>query len=191
MEQGNMWIECAVFRAFPFIPPRHEYMPPLLAKAGKGFGEAFAGAPLAAPRIPRRRAGFTLIEILVVVAIIGILAAVATPKIMGRADDARKTAARHEIGVITASLKMYKLDNFAYPTQSQGLASLVEKPTVDPIPRNWKEGGYLDFPPRDPWGNNYVYLNPGKRGEIDIYSLGPDGQPGDATADDDVWAAGK
>lgn len=122
--------------------------------------------------------GFTLIEVMVVVVILGILAALVVPKIMSRPDDARLAKARQDIRTIEAALNLYKLDNYVYPTTDQGLEALVTKPTIQPEPRQWKQGGYLDRLPQDPWGRNYLYLQPGQRGEIDIYSLGADGQQG-------------
>jgi len=122
--------------------------------------------------------GFTLIEIMVVVAILGILAALVVPKIMGRPDEARIVAAKQDIAAIRQALNLYRLDNVRYPTTEQGLQALVEKPTSSPIPGNWKAGGYLERLPNDPWGAPYQYLNPGLRGEIDIFSLGADGVPG-------------
>jgi general secretion pathway protein G len=130
-------------------------------------------------RHPRQSAaGFTLIEIMVVVVILGLLAAVIVPKVMGRPDEARAVAARADIAAITQALKLYRLDNTMYPTSEQGLLALVQKPTTNPVPINWKSGGYLDRVPKDPWGHEYQYLNPGVRGEIDIFSLGADRQPG-------------
>ncbi|MEX3936451.1 type II secretion system major pseudopilin GspG [Paraburkholderia phymatum] len=120
--------------------------------------------------------GFTLIEIMVVIAILGILAALIVPKIMSRPDEARRVAAKQDISTIMQSLKLYRLDNGRYPTQEQGLRALVEKPTTDPIPNNWKDGGYLERLPNDPWGNAYQYLNPGVHGEIDVFSYGPAGK---------------
>ncbi len=122
--------------------------------------------------------GFTLIEVMVVVVILGILAALVVPKIMSRPDDARLAKARQDIRTIEAALNLYKLDNYVYPTTDQGLEALVAKPTIQPEPRQWKQGGYLDRLPQDPWGRNYLYLQPGQHGEIDIYSLGADGQQG-------------
>lgn len=118
--------------------------------------------------------GFTLIEIMVVVAILGILAALVVPKIMGRPDEARIVAAKQDIAAIRQALNLYRLDNVSYPTTEQGLQALVEKPTSGPIPGNWKSGGYLERLPNDPWGTPYQYLNPGLRGEVDIFSLGAD-----------------
>lgn len=122
--------------------------------------------------------GFTLIEVMVVVVILGILAALVVPKIMSRPDDARLAKARQDIRTIEAALNLYKLDNYVYPTTEQGLEALVTKPTTPPEPRQWKQGGYLDRLPQDPWGRHYLYLQPGQHGEIDIYSLGADGQQG-------------
>jgi len=130
-------------------------------------------------RKQRRNAGFTLIEVMVVVVILGILAAVLVPKVMDRPEQARITKARQDIRALEASLNLYKLDNFVYPTTDQGLEALVNKPSSPPEPPHWKKGGYLDRVPTDPWNNPYQYLNPGVHGAIDIYSLGPDGQPGD------------
>ncbi len=122
--------------------------------------------------------GFTLIEIMVVVAILGILAALVVPKIMGRPDEARIVAAKQDITAIRQALNLYRLDNLRYPTTEQSLQALVEKPTSGTIPNNWKPGGYLERLPSDPWGNPYQYLAPGVHGEVDIFSLGADGAPG-------------
>ena len=119
-------------------------------------------------------AGFTLIEVLVVVAILGILAAIVVPRIMDRPDEAKRVAARADIAAIVQVLKLYRLDNGFYPTTDQGLAALVQRPTTNPTPANWKQGGYLDRLPKDPWGGDYQYLSPGVRGEIDVFSLGAD-----------------
>ena len=137
-------------------------------------------------RRTHRQRGFTLVEIMVVVAILGILAALIVPKIIGRSDDARIVAARQDVATLVAALKLYRLDNQRYPTTDQGLKALVEKPTVDPIPNNWKTGGYLDKLPKDPWGNAYQYLQPGLHGELDIFSFGADGQPGGTGNDTDI-----
>jgi general secretion pathway protein G len=122
--------------------------------------------------------GFTLIEVMVVVAILGILAAIVVPKIMGRPDDARIVAAKQDIGAITQALKLYRLDNATYPSTEQGLQALIAKPGSQPIPLNWKSGGYLDKIPKDPWGHEYQMLSPGVHGEIDVFSYGADGQQG-------------
>jgi general secretion pathway protein G len=119
-------------------------------------------------------AGFTLIEVLVVVAILGILAAIVVPRIMDRPDEAKRVAAKADIAAIVQVLKLYRLDNGFYPTTDQGLAALVQRPTTNPAPPNWKQGGYLDRLPKDPWGGDYQYLSPGVRGEIDVFSLGAD-----------------
>ena len=123
----------------------------------------------------RKRSGFTLIEIMVVLVILGIMAALVVPRVLGRTDDARKVAAQADISSMMNALKLYKLDNMRYPTTGQGLSSLATKPSIAPMPNNYKDGGYLDKLPKDPWGNDYQYLNSGKHGEIDVYTFGPDG----------------
>ncbi len=134
--------------------------------------------------VPRQQ-GFTLIEVMVVVVILGILAAFVVPRIMDRPDQARITKANQHIRARESALNLYRLDNFAYPTSDQGLEALVEQPNDAQAPNNWKQGGYLDRLPIDPWGNPYQYLNPGQNGEIDIYSLGADGQlDGEGAASD-------
>jgi general secretion pathway protein G len=134
----------------------------------------------------KKQNGFTLIEIMVVVVILGILAALVVPKIMGRPDEARVVAARQDIATLMQALKLYKLDNIAYPTTEQGLQALVVKPGSAPIPPNWKSGGYIDRLPKDPWGHEFQYLNPGLHGEIDVFSLGADGAPGGEGNDGDI-----
>jgi general secretion pathway protein G len=130
--------------------------------------------------------GFTLIEIMVVIVILGILAALVVPRIIERPDEARVVAAKNDIAAIMAALKLYRLDNQRYPTTEQGLAALVIRPTTPPAPPNWKPNGYLERLPKDPWGNPYQYLNPGLHGEIDVFSYGADGQPGGSGYDADV-----
>jgi general secretion pathway protein G len=137
-------------------------------------------------KLSRAARGFTLIEIMVVVAILGILAALVVPKIMGRPDEARIVAAKQDIAAIKQALNLYRLDNTRYPTTDQGLQALVERPTSGPIPGNWKSGGYLERLPKDPWGAPYQYLSPGVRGEIDIFSLGADGATGGEGNDADI-----
>ena len=129
-------------------------------------------------RVHRAEEGLSLIELLVVILILGILAAIVVPRIMDRPDQARATAARADVNAIMSALKLYKLDNGVYPTSAQGLLALVKKPDQGDIPRNWKPGGYLEKLSQDPWGHDYQYLNPGIRGEVDVFSLGSDGQPG-------------
>lgn len=140
-------------------------------------------------RLPGARAGdrgFTLIEIMVVVVILAILAALIVPRIMSRPDEARVVAARQDIRAIEQALKLYRLDNQRYPSTEQGLEGLVKPPTLPPLPPNWKAGGYIERLPRDPWGNAYQYLNPGLRGEIDVFSFGADGVAGGEGFDADI-----
>jgi len=141
----------------------------------------------------RKVGGFTLIEIMVVVIILGILAGLIIPRIMGRPEEAKRTKARMQMESIETALKLYKLDNGTYPTTEQGLQALVEAPAVGELARNWREGGYLDKGriPQDPWGGDYIYLSPGLHGEYDLMSYGRDGQPGGEGPDRDVnsWEA--
>lgn len=134
--------------------------------------------------------GFTLIEVMIVIVILGILAALIVPKIIGRPDEARVIAAKQDISSLLQALKLYRLDNQRYPTTDQSLQALVVKPTTAPLPPNWKNGGYIERLPKDPWGNEYRYLNPGTHGEIDVYSVGADGEPGGEGIDADIgsWA---
>lgn len=123
-------------------------------------------------KLTKRNKGFTLIEVMVVVVILGILAAVIVPKIMDKPDEARISKAKQDIRVLEESLNLYKLDNFNYPSTDQGLDSLVKKPSVAPEPKRYKQGGYIKKLPKDPWGNEYQYLIPGLHGEVDIFSSG-------------------
>lgn len=133
-----------------------------------------------------KQAGFTLLEIMVVVVILGILAALVVPKIMSRPDQARIIAAKQDVATLMQALKLYRLDNQRYPSTEQGLQALVTRPASVPPPINWKAGGYLDRLPGDPWGNPYQYLNPGLRGEIDVFSFGADGAAGGEANDADI-----
>lgn len=130
--------------------------------------------------------GFTLIEIMVVVVILGILAALVVPQVMNRPDQAKVTVAKGDIKAIAAALDMYKLDNFSYPSTQQGLEALVERPSGNPQPKNWNRDGYLKRLPQDPWGNDYQYLAPGQHGAFDLYSLGADGKQGGGDLDADI-----
>lgn len=137
------------------------------------------------------QAGFSLIEIMVVLVIIGLLVSIVAPNVLDRADEARVQKVNADFASIGTSLKMYRLDNYNYPTGEQGLEALVEKPTIDPIPGNWKKSGYLENLPVDPWGRPYLYLSPAEfgDGDYDIYSLGADGVTGgeDQNADIGSW----
>ena len=137
----------------------------------------------AAQRVQR---GFTLIEIMVVVVIMGVLAALVVPKLISRTGESKVAAAKVDIATIMQALKLYKLDNQRYPTTEQGLQSLIEKPTGGPAANGWKAGGYVEKMPKDPWGNQYQYLSPGIKGEIDVFSYGADGQPGGTGDDADI-----
>jgi general secretion pathway protein G len=127
---------------------------------------------------PRAMHGLTLIEILVVVVIVGILVALVVPRVMDRPDEAKITKVRADIRALETALNLYRLDNFHYPSTEQGLRALVERPSGQPEPRNWRRGGYVDRLPNDPWGNPYQYYHPGSHGEIDIFSYGADGRAG-------------
>lgn len=133
-----------------------------------------------------RQQGFTLIEIIVVVVIIGILATFIAPKFLGRTDEARVVKAKQDIQALESALDLYKLDNYTYPTTEQGLDSLINQPTSDPVPANWKSGGYIKKLQKDPWQRDYLYLYPGEHSEYDIYSLGADGVEGGEGPNQDI-----
>lgn len=137
----------------------------------------------------KRQKGFTLIEIMVVVVIIGLLATLVLPRVLGRQEQAQIEKTRADIQALSSALKLYKLDNFNFPSTQQGLEALVREPAGDPPAKNWKKGGYVERLPDDPWGNAYQYLSPGQHGEFDLWSWGSDGKPGgeDAAADITNW----
>lgn len=136
----------------------------------------------------KHQRGFTLIELMVVIVILGILAGLIVPRIMGRPEEARRMKARVQMESMETALKLYKLDNGSYPSTDQGLEALVQAPTVGQLPKKWREGGYLDKGrvPKDPWDNDYVYLSPGLHGDLDLMSYGADGQPGGEGKDEDI-----
>lgn len=133
-----------------------------------------------------RQTGFTLIEVMVVIVILGLLAAMVVPRIMERPGEARRTKAAVDIRAISQALELYRLDNHRYPSTEQGLIALVEKPDSEPVPSRWKKGGYLGKLPKDPWGRDYIYLQPGLEGDFDIISMGADGEQGGEDEDADV-----
>ena len=137
----------------------------------------------------RCKAGFTLIEVMVVIIILGLLAAIVMPRLVGQTDKARYEQAKIQMRILEDALKRYKLENGHFPTTGQGLQALVQKPSSPPVPRDWPEGGYLDKPevPMDPWGNEFIYVSPGQHGpDYDIMSLGADGVEGGEGYDKDV-----
>ncbi len=142
---------------------------------------------------PRVSDGFSLVEILVVLVIMGLLISVVAPTVLNRADDARVQKVQADFKAIETALKIYRLDNYTYPTTEQGLAALVEPSGLAPEPRNFKEGGYLAEVPKDPWGRPYLYLSPGENGEVDIYTLGADGLSGGEGQNADIgnWDDGE
>lgn len=142
------------------------------------------GKPMKQANSSRDLRGFTLIEVMVVIVILGVLAALIVPRVMSRPDEARVVAAKQDIASIMQALKLYKLDNRRYPSAQQGLAALVQKPTTEPVPPNWK--AYLERLPDDPWGTPYQYLNPGLQSEVDVMSLGADGKAGGEGFDADI-----
>ncbi|MBX3684720.1 MAG: type II secretion system major pseudopilin GspG [Rhodocyclaceae bacterium] len=141
-------------------------------------------SPLTPHGPARAGRGFTLIEVMVVIVILGVLAALIVPRVLGRPDEARVVAAKQDIGAIMQALKLYKLDNRRYPSAEQGLQALVQKPTTQPVPENWK--AYIEKLPNDPWGSPYQYLNPGIQGEVDVFSYGADNASGGEGVDADI-----
>ena len=143
---------------------------------------------------PRRSAdaGFSLLELMVVVVILSILALVIVPRVIDRPDQARAARAQSDIAAIQAAVNLYRLDNFRYPTTDQGLEALVSRPSAEPVPQNWASGGYMDRVPQDPWGRPYQYLQPGVHGDFDVFTYGADGVPGGTGADADIgsWTQG-
>ncbi len=148
-------------------------------------------APFSIASRRQRSRGFTLIEIMVVVVILGIMGALVVPKLMGRTDEAKVTAAKQDIATLMQALKLYKLDNSRYPTTEQGLQALIVKPTTGPAAPGWKTEGYVEKLPKDPWGNPYQFLSPGLKGNgtVDVFSLGADSQPGGTGLDADLSSA--
>lgn len=134
------------------------------------------------------QAGFTLIELMVVIIILGVLAGMIIPRVMGRPDEARQAKAKIQIESMESALKLYKLDNGGYPATEQGLQALVEAPTAGNLPKNWRQGGYLEKGkvPKDPWGNDFVYVSPGSHGDFDLSCLGKDGEAGGEGVDKDI-----
>ena len=135
-----------------------------------------------------KQAGFTLIELMVVIIILGVLAGMIIPRVMGRPDEARQAKAKIQIESFESALKLYKLDNGNYPTTEQGLKALVEAPAAGNLPKNWRQGGYLEKGkvPKDPWGNDFVYVSPGSHGDFDLSCLGKDGEAGGEGVDKDI-----
>ncbi len=131
-------------------------------------------------------AGFSLLELMVVVVIMSILALVIMPRIIDRPDQARVARVKSDLAVLSGALKLYKLDNFRYPTTEQGLRALIDPPTTAPVPQNYAQNGYIDRLPVDPWGSEYQYLQPGVHDEIDIFTLGADGVSGGSGMDSDI-----
>lgn len=149
--------------------------------------KTFRGGKMATKKIRNER-GFTLIELMVVIVILGILAGLIIPRIMGRPDEARAAKARLQIESMETALKLYKLDNGNYPTTEQGLQALVEAPAIGSLAKNWRQGGYLEKGkvPKDPWDHDFVYISPGAHGDLDLSSLGADGEPGGEEKNKDI-----
>lgn len=138
------------------------------------------------PMLKRRQRGFTLMEIMVVIFIIGLLIAVVAPSVLGSQDKAMRQKVLADLSSLEQALDMYRLDNLRFPSSEQGLPALTSKPQVDPLPRSWRADGYIRRLPQDPWGNDYRYRTPGQNGRVDIYSLGADGQEGGEGTDADI-----
>ncbi|MPV85666.1 type II secretion system major pseudopilin GspG [Ostreibacterium oceani] len=136
--------------------------------------------------MPACQRGFTLIELVVVIAIIAVMAGIVVTKMVDKPGEARAVAAAADITAISQALQLYKIDNFVYPSSDQGLQALVEKPTLPPVPKNYATSGYLSKLPKDPWGNDYIYLSPGQHGDFDLYSFGADGVVGGEGENADV-----
>ena len=134
----------------------------------------------------KQQSGFTLIEVIVVLVILGILASIVVPNVISRTDQAQIVKAKQDIRALESALQMYRVDNFQYPSTDQGLQALTEKPTTGAEAKNWQAGGYIKKLPKDPWQNEYQYISPGENGEFDIYSLGADGRPGGTEANADI-----
>jgi general secretion pathway protein G len=137
-------------------------------------------------RSSHRQRGFTLLEIMVVIFIIGLLVAIVAPNVLSNQDDAMQQKARADLSTLEQALDMYRMDNYRYPSTRQGLLALVEAPRQEPQPKNYREEGYIRRLPSDPWGNEYQYRSPGENGSVDIYSLGADGAPGGEGLDADI-----
>lgn len=150
------------------------------------------GRSVKTPGRTTAQAGFSLLELMVVVVIISILALVIVPRVIDRPDQARMARVQSDLAVLENALQLYKLDNFRYPTTEQGLSALVTKPDRDPVPQNWATSGYIDRLPQDPWGGAYQYLSPGVHGEFDVFSYGADGVTGGEGLNADIgsWTFG-
>lgn len=139
--------------------------------------------PQRAPRHISAQSGFTLMELMVVIVILGVLASMVIPNLMGNKERADKQKAVSDIVALESALDMYKLDNYRYPTTDQGIQALVTPPELAPRPKNYRDGGYIRRLPRDPWGNDYIIVSPGEHGKVDLFSMGPDGE---AYTEDDI-----